>query len=41
MGKGYLTAKDLQEIKEMIQKDDPDVTIEWVFEKKEKDKECQ
>lgn len=32
-----LTSKDLKEIKEFIEKQDPDVTIEWVFEKK-KDK---
>lgn len=36
--KGYLTAKDLQEIKEFIEKHDPDITVEWTFEKKDKKK---
>lgn len=30
--KGYLTAKDLKEIKEFIEKHDPDITVEWTFD---------
>lgn len=33
-----LTSKDLQEIKEIIEKDNPGVEIEWVFEKEKKEK---
>lgn len=32
--KGYLTAKDLEQIKEFMERDG-DIKIEWKFEKKE------